>query len=259
MDGSVSLVHRAAEKADDDTTPFNVGERSMRPQTIGFDPPANIETTNTNADDAKRIFKKGGHSTDTLSEEDGEGMSPSEEETVGDSLSMPPTATHMSANAKSLLASINSSKPSNQAPSTAHETPDVVGNASHPTSTPPDANQVGTSPDADAEKEDGANSDTDSDDLFIGGVMGMDEPHTRGPVMSDTSPSNNGKVSPNDSTDSITGLGHAGAGVVGKKRKALGEVAKDEDELSIASLIEDDNEDTSKLSPAELEQRLERM
>jgi hypothetical protein len=97
VDGSVSLVHRAAEKADDEATPFNVGDRAMRPQTIGFDVP-NIETTN--ADDAKRIFKKNGHSTDTLSEEDG--MSPSED-TVGDAYSMPPTSTNMSANAKSLL------------------------------------------------------------------------------------------------------------------------------------------------------------
>jgi hypothetical protein len=128
----------------------------------------------------------------------------------------------------------------------------VVGNASHPTSTPPEAGNVGTSPDADGEKEDDAASDTDSDDLFIGGAM--DEPHVRGPVMSDSSPSNKDE-SPNDSTDSVTGLPNVG----GKKKKGLGEVAKDEDEESIASLIEDDDEDTSKMSPEELEQRLERM
>ena len=47
--------------------------------------------------------------------------------------------------------------------------------------------------------------------------------------------------------------------VGGKKKKGLGEVMKDEDAESIASLIEEDEEDTSKMSPEELEQRLERM
>ncbi len=118
------------------------------------------------------------------------------------------------------------------------------------------AGAAGSSPEQDdKEREDSGDGsesvDSDDDGLFIGG---NDEPHERGPVMSDSSPEEkDGKQSP----DSVTGLSKSNLAAPSKKR-ALGEVAKDEDELSIESLI-DDNEDTSKLSPEELEQRLERL
>ncbi len=86
----------------------------MPPHKIGFGgTPANIDTS-TNANDERRIFKasRRGLSTDTLSEGDeNAAMSPSEADDYGES--MPLTATSMSANAKSLLSSINASKPSN--------------------------------------------------------------------------------------------------------------------------------------------------
>jgi hypothetical protein len=226
----------------------------MRPQNIGFDPPGNLDTA-TNAD-GMRIFKQRGKgSTDTLSEGDEDcdaDGSPSENPTSMNGESAPPTATSMSASAKTLLRNINNSKPSNTSTSadvaTPHETPDVAVNASQPTSTPQDANVApGTSPEQNG--QDDNVSETDSDDLFIGG---QDEPHVRGPVMTDSSPEPQSSMgSPH--TDSVTGLA-----VRGGRKKALNEIAKDEDELSIASLIEA-NEDTSKMSPEELEQRLERL